>query len=256
MWSSGENTAAQAYYLTFTTTDVRPQYSAWRYDGFPVRCIELKDKFRTATGVYAGNGGTTGTLSRQGERSYTWSSGESTAANAYYLHFITTEVRPQWSNNKDSGFPVRCIELKNKFRTATCVYTGHSGASGALTAQGSQGRAWSSGENAAAQAYRLYFVSSEIQPQGSSNKSNGFSVRCIELKEKFRTATCVYAGRSQATGTLQLQGSQDFVWSSDEVSATNARDLYFTTAEVNPQPSGANKNHGLSVRCIELSKKC
>ena len=50
-------------------------------------------------------------------------------------------------------------------------------------------------------------------------------------------------------------GTHGYVWSSGEVSATNAYILYFYTTDVHPQWSGGNKYNGFSVRCIELNKK-
>ena len=42
-WSSGEISTTSVYYLNFSTTEVWPQRSSYKYYGFSVRCIELKE---------------------------------------------------------------------------------------------------------------------------------------------------------------------------------------------------------------------
>ena len=66
-------------------------------------------------------------------------------------------------------------------KTDAGVYAGHSTATGTLNYQGTHGNVWGSGEVSATNAYYLAYSTTYIWPQNSNNKSNGLSVRCIEL---------------------------------------------------------------------------
>ena len=47
-----------------------------------------------------------------GERSngYYWAATPNGATSGRYLHFFSTFVYPQYSNNRGFGFPVRCVQ--------------------------------------------------------------------------------------------------------------------------------------------------
>ncbi|MBQ6436283.1 hypothetical protein IJJ27_01820, partial [bacterium] len=52
--------------------------------------------------------------------------------------------------------------------------------SGTLYGQGSYGTYWSSSASSGTNAYTLYFYVNSVSPSSSSNKHNGFAVRCIK----------------------------------------------------------------------------
>jgi uncharacterized protein (TIGR02145 family) len=39
-----------------------------------------------------------------------WSSTENSSSNGYYLGYYSSYVSPQYSNNRDYGFQVRCVK--------------------------------------------------------------------------------------------------------------------------------------------------
>jgi len=58
------------------------------------------------------------------------------------------------------------------------LYAGYFG-SGSFSSQGSDGNYWSSTVSSASNAFRLYFVSSSVNPANSGSKGLGTSVRCV-----------------------------------------------------------------------------
>jgi hypothetical protein len=61
--------------------------------------------FFPAAGFYNGTA-----LNSRGTDGLYWSSGFNSASNAYYLYFNSSEVSPQNSNGRGSGFTVRAVQ--------------------------------------------------------------------------------------------------------------------------------------------------
>ncbi|MBQ3469679.1 hypothetical protein IJH16_01770 [Candidatus Saccharibacteria bacterium] len=133
--------------------------------------------------VFSGNyywGG--GYLGNQGSLGYWWSTTALSDSLAYHLRMNSSDLGPQYGNNKAHGFSLRCVSYSTSARRYPLSYV-LSGyyywRDGTLLYQDSGGFWWSTAAYNDSEAYNLNMYSSNLGPQGHHIKARGLALRCV-----------------------------------------------------------------------------
>ena len=131
----------------------------------------------------------TGNLDFQSSYGSYWSRRLNNVINGYYLGFYSGYVNPQFSNlYRGYGFTIRCLHARTTpiLAPLSLVRGGYySYYYGILNYQSSRGSYWSRRLTNASYGYGLVFINSSdlnfVNPQYSSDRGSGFSLRCLAL---------------------------------------------------------------------------
>ena len=138
-WSDIANVNSFSSRLLTDQTNVIPQSSHYRGYGFAIRCV-----------------------TREGQR-------KTLPTKDNYVNLITTTYG---ITNSSAG------STKLRSSPLDFAYTGYYSTSGSLSNETTYGYFWSRTVNGSSDAYLLYFRSSNVNPQSTSFRGNGFPLRC------------------------------------------------------------------------------
>ncbi len=121
---------------------------------------------------------------------YYWSSSIVSSTDSYHLYMHTTRLIKANSGNKRLGFALRCVmalrfflptgSLGARSYPLSYVYAGrYYWDTGRLYFQAVSGLYWSSSIVSSALSYRLYMYSTRLIKADSSNKRDGYALRCV-----------------------------------------------------------------------------
>ena len=120
---------------------------------------------------------------------------------------------------------------------------------GLVDGQNSRGYWWSITANSAGEAYFLYTYASFLDPQYSTGKTNGQSLRSTITRRY--PLSYVFSGQYYwVPGSLLYQNTNAGWWSTTAGDASNAYNLGMGSSALHPQVSGSAKTGGFPLRCV------
>ena len=182
---------------SFGTAD---QDLSWNTDGYVK--IQSSPLYTTQSGAFTG-----GSFNYQ-SYGFLWSDTTYSGTNTYSLNYSSSNVTPANFNNRQNGFPVRCItrdfnfllvqygiavNYVGEYSDAKWVTSGYNNVQnnplyiprsgyfngGGFGSQASFGNLWSGTTYSGTNAYALLYSSSVVSPAYIYNSQRGFPVRCI-----------------------------------------------------------------------------